>query len=158
MITIREATSADTQDMMRLIHELANFEKASHEVLNTSEQLRQDGWGDDGAQFYCYVAEYNKEIVGIALFHKAYSTWKGRYIYLDDLIVQESYRNQGIGKLLFDKVIAYCRQQQAKQLRWHVLNWNESAIRFYKRYGAHLDPEWITCKLHPHQFGIIDLK
>lgn len=158
MITIREARREDAVDLIRLIKELADYEKAPQEVLNSAAQLAEDGWGKDGPQFMCFVAENENGVIGMALFHKAYSTWKGRYIYLDDLIVEEKQRGKGIGKLLFDAVIEYCRKNDAKQLRWHVLNWNEPAINFYKKYGASLDPEWITGKLHPNQFGIIDPK
>lgn len=158
MITLREAKKEDAPQLLRLIRELAEYEHASDEVTNTAILLAEDGWGKDGPQFFCFVAEENGYILGMALFHNAYSTWKGRYIYLDDLFVEEKSRGKGLGKLLFERLIIYCKKKGANQLRWHVLNWNEPALRFYKKYQASLDPEWITGKLHPPHFGIIDLK
>ncbi len=156
MVTIREAKKEDAAAMMRLIRELAEYERAPQEVTNTVDQLTEDGWGKDGAQFKCFIAEEDKHIIGMALFHKAYSTWKGQYIYLDDLIIEESSRGKGIGKMLFNRLIQYCDETKANQLRWHVLNWNEPAIKFYEKYNSSLDSEWITGKIHPHQFSIID--
>jgi GNAT superfamily N-acetyltransferase len=157
MIIIREANKDDAPQMMHLIKELAIYERAPQEVINTSDQLATDGWGTGTPLFTAFVAEEQTRIIGMALFHNAYSTWKGRYIYLDDLIVEEAYRRKGVGKMLFDRLIKYCKEVKAQQLRWHVLDWNETALNFYRKYNASLDPEWITGKLHPHQFSIIDL-
>ncbi|MFN4880931.1 MAG: GNAT family N-acetyltransferase [Bacteroidota bacterium] len=156
MIIIREAIKEDAPELMRLIRELAEFERAPSEVLNNTEQLTEDGWGNGQPLFTCFVAEEEHHIMGMALFHQAYSTWKGRYIYLDDLIVEAPSRGQGIGTMLFNRLITYCKDTGAHQLRWHVLNWNEPAIYFYKKYQASLDPDWITGKLHPHQFVLTD--
>ena len=151
-INIRFAAAADARNILNMIKELAEYEKAPNEVSNTVEMMLQDGFSDNPI-FKCFVAEENETMVGIALFYFAYSTWKGKYLYLDDLIVTEKYRQHGVGKMLFDKVIQFAASNNCNQMRWHVLNWNTPAINFYKKYNASLDPEWITGKLTREQIN-----
>jgi GNAT superfamily N-acetyltransferase len=151
-IIIREAVVMDVPEMFSLINELALYEKAPEEVSNTIEKIKDDGFGKNSI-YKCYVAELNHQVIGMCLYYTAYSTWKGKYIYLDDLIINEKFRKLGIGKMLFDKLISHCKSENVNQLRWHVLDWNEPAINFYKKYNASLDPEWITGKLSKEQIN-----
>jgi GNAT superfamily N-acetyltransferase len=146
-ITIRQGLEADLPAAMDLIQELAIYERAPHEVTNTIEEMREAGFGQKPV-FGFFLAENEVgEPIGLALYHLAYSTWKGTKLYLEDLIVTERYRRQGIGKLLFDTVARHAHQSGLKALNWQVLDWNEPAIQFYRKIGAALDPEWINCKL-----------
>lgn len=150
-IHIRKGTEADMPQVHKLVYELAVFEKAPEEVLTNPEIFARDGFGAHPL-FECFVAENEqKEIVGIALFYFGYSTWKGKKMYLDDLVVTESYRRKGVGQLLFDQLVAYAVAEDVQQLRWHVLDWNTPAIRMYEKLNANLDGEWITCKLSKEQ-------
>lgn len=142
---IRLATHNDATDIHRLIKELALFEKAPYEVSNTVEEIIQDGFGKNPI-FTCFVAEMNQKVVGIALLYEKYSTWKGRCLFLEDIIVQHDFRNQGIGKKLMLASIELAKEKQSKRLEWQVLDWNESAIQFYQSLGATVDPTWLNCK------------
>ena len=109
-------------------------------------------WGFvNDKQFDFFVAEENNTIVGIALYYYKYSTWKGKCLFLEDIIVTESYRGKGLGKLLFNQVVEVSKAQNVRRMEWQVLNWNTPAIEFYKKYKAILDDEWINCKLTNHQ-------
>ena len=136
--------------VMALIKELAEYEKAPDEVITNANLLRDDGFGDNPL-FKCLVAEVNEEIVGIALYYPKYSTWKGRCLYLEDLVVRESARRMGIGKMLFDRLVSEARDFGAQRLEWQVLDWNGPAIKFYEKINANLDDEWINCKLTSEQ-------
>ncbi len=156
-ITIRKAEARDVPAMLALIKELVVYEKAPNEVITTEESMLRDGFGKEKI-FDSLIAEADGVIAGIAIFYVAYSTWKGKIIYLDDLIVTESHRRYGIGKKLFDEVGRISKAIGANQLRWHVLDWNEPAINFYKKYEASLDADWITCKLTNEQMKTLFLK
>lgn len=143
--SIRKATPEDMPKVLELITELAVYENAAEQVENTVEQLTEDGFGANPV-FECIVAE-EETVVGFALFYTSYSTWKGTCLYLEDLLVTESKRRAGIGKLLFDEVLQVAKDRGAKRFEWQVLDWNEPAINFYKKYNADLDPEWINGKL-----------
>lgn len=143
---IRKGNIADVPSLLSLIKELAIYEKAPLEVTVTLEQLIEDGFGTNKI-FDFFVAELNSQIVGIALYYTKYSTWKGRCIFLEDIIVSEVHRGKGIGKLLFDEVAKIAKEQKVERLEWQVLEWNTPAIEFYKKYNANLDPEWINGKL-----------
>lgn len=145
-VIIRIATTKDLPNVYGLIKELAIYENAPHEPTVSLEEFIEDGKGAH-PRYRVIVAEQDGELVGIALYYLGYSTWKGNMMYLDDLVVRESHRRSGIGQLLFNALIAAAREHGVNQLRWHVLNWNEPAIRFYKKIDASLDEEWITCKL-----------
>ena len=144
--SIRPSTPHDVTAMMQLIEELALFEKAPNEVVATADTLLTCGFGEHPL-FVAWVAEYNNEIVGLALCYIRYSTWKGPVLYLEDLIVTESHRGQGIGKSLFETCIEYAKSKKYRKMVWQVLDWNTPAIDFYKGYGADLDPEWLNASL-----------
>lgn len=140
---IRKATKNDMPQVLDLIQELATYEKAPDEMINTVENLENDGFGENKI-FDCIVAEWDDKIVGFALYFTGYSTWKGRTLYLEDFIVNEAYRGQGIGKILFEEVMQEAKRRGAKRMDWQVLDWNKPAIRFYKKHGATLDGEWLN--------------
>ncbi|MFM7016311.1 MAG: N-acetyltransferase family protein [Bacteroidota bacterium] len=149
---VRFATKEDIPSVHSLIQELADYEKAPQEVTNTVEDMIRDGFGEQPV-FRCLVADTDGTITGIAIYFIKYSTWKGKGIYLDDIVVTSSMRRKGIGKLLFDAVVADARRLNAKQLHWQVLDWNTPAIEFYKKYHAEMDNEWINCKLTAKQLA-----
>lgn len=139
--TIRPATENDVPQIMGLIHELALFEKAPDEVINTAEQMKKDGFGANPL-FKCLVAETSAGIIGFALYYYRYSTWKGKCLYLEDFYIKEDFRNFGVGKLLFDTIIETAKHDNCKRINWQVLDWNEPAIKFYEKYNSGFDKEW----------------
>ena len=145
-IVIRNAVVEDMDTVHDLIRELAIYEKAENEHTNTVEQLKLDGFGADKV-FDCIVAEVDNKVVGFALFYTSYSTWKGRCLYLEDFLVTESMRGHGIGKLLFDEVINISKERNVARFVWQILDWNEPALNFYRKYNADLDSGWINGKL-----------
>ena len=149
-MTIRNGKKADLPRVLELVKELALFEKAPHEVTNTIELMEHDGFGPDPVYGF-FVAENNEGIVGLSLYYWRYSTWKGRRLYLEDIIVTESQRGKGVGKLLFDRTMQHSLDENCTGMMWQVLDWNEPAINFYKKYGAKLDGEWINCHLERKQ-------
>jgi GNAT superfamily N-acetyltransferase len=155
-MNIRKGTKQDIPSTLALIKELALYEKAPQEVTNTIEDMERDGFGEEPI-FGLFVAEDASEIVGIALYYTKYSTWKGKCIYLDDIVVTESRRGQGIGKLLFEEVIKVSKQTNAARMEWQVLDWNTPAINFYNKFNAVLDAEWLNGKLTKEQLDAIQL-
>ena len=155
MVTTRVGKKEDLPRVLELIKELAEFEKAGSEVSNTTDDMIRDGFGDKPC-YQLLVAEAENNICGIAVFFIKYSTWKGKGIYLDDIVVTERMRGKGIGKKLFEKVIEFAVNENAKQMHWQVLDWNEPAIKFYKKYGASADAEWLDCKLNETQLKAIN--
>lgn len=145
-IHIRPAVASDMVAVHGLIHELATYERAPEEHSCTVEQLQADGFSEQPA-FECWVAEIEDVVVGMMLFYVKYSTWKGKCIYLDDIIVTESARGQGVGKVLLNQLIRIARDRKMHRLEWQVLNWNEPAIHFYQKFGVELDADWINCRL-----------
>jgi GNAT superfamily N-acetyltransferase len=145
-MTIRRGKQQDLPQVYDLIKELALYERAPQEVTNTLEDMVHDGFGEKPI-FAFFVAEEGGQIRGLALYYTAYSTWKGRTLYLEDLIVTEPYRRSGLGKKLFDAVAREAFQTKARRMAWQVLEWNEPAIAFYKKINASLDAEWINCRL-----------
>ena len=146
-ILVRKARKKDLPFVLSLIKELATYEKAPQEVKVTLKELERDGFGKKRV-CDCFVAETrNNKIVGMALYYTKYSTWKGRCIFLDDIIVTQSMRGQGVGKKLFEAVITVAKEMKVRKLEWQVLNWNEPAINFYKKYSTFFDAEWVNCKL-----------
>ncbi|MEW4923342.1 GNAT family N-acetyltransferase [Algibacter sp. 2305UL17-15] len=144
--TIRNAQKSDMQQVHGLIKELAIFEKEPDAVEVTIKDLEEDGFGAQ-PQFHCFVAEVNSKIEGIALVYNRYSTWKGRAIHLEDLIVSESMRGKGLGSKLLDEVIKYGHQLGVKRINWEVLDWNEPAIEFYEKNGAIVMRDWDVVQL-----------
>lgn len=149
-VWVRKATKEDMASVHRLIGELALYEKAPHEFTLTLEQLIEDGFGEYPV-YECLVAGIQEEVVGMALFYTKYSTWKGKCIYLDDIVVNEAFRRFGIGSALFAELKQIAKQRDAKRLEWQVLDWNEPAIQFYNKQNAVLDSEWINCKFTHEQ-------
>ena len=149
-ITIRTGQKTDLPRVLELVKELALFERAPHEVINTVELMEQDGFGPNPI-FGFFVAEKETEIVGLSLYYWRYSTWKGKRLYLEDIIVTEQARGKGIGKNLFDRTMQHALDEQCSGMMWQVLDWNEPAIEFYKKYGAGLSQEWINCSLERDQ-------
>lgn len=142
-IQIRTAVKEDCVRLLELVNELAIYEKAPEEVTVTLEEFVEAGFGANKV-WDAIVAEENGFIAGFAIYYTRYSTWKGRRLYLEDFIVTEAYRGRGIGKLLFEAVIKDAKDKNFNGMNWQVLDWNEPAINFYKKYGADLDPEWLN--------------
>ncbi len=157
MVTIREGKKSDCPEVLQLIHELAVYEKAADQVEVTLDELIEDGFGPN-AIFRLLVAELDQKVIGIALYYTKYSTWKGKCIYLEDLIVTEKHRGVGAGKLLFEALIKIAAEQNAGRMEWQVLDWNEPAIGFYKKYNAELDGEWFNAKFRREQLQELSKK
>jgi GNAT superfamily N-acetyltransferase len=146
MIHLRKALATDLTEMLRLVMELAIYEKAPEQVTNTEARMLEEGFGENPA-FGCILAEEDTKIVGLAIYYYRYSTWKGKRIYLEDLIVTESQRGKGTGKLLFDSVIEIGKETNCSGMMWQVLDWNEPAINFYKNYPTRFDEGWLNAHL-----------
>jgi len=153
---LRRGREADLPRVLALIQELAVYERAPEAVTNTLAMMRQDGFGP-APIFGFFVLESGDELLGLALYYTAYSTWKGRMLYLEDLVVTEAARRGGYGRLLFDAVVAEARRTGAQRLKWQVLDWNEPAIGFYRKLGAELDPEWLNGNLSAEQLAAYEV-
>ncbi len=139
--TIRSAEAKDVGNIMLLVKELAIFELAPDEVINTEEQMLNDGFGPNPL-FKCVLAESEGHIIGFALYYYRYSTWKGKCLYLEDLYILEPYRKNGVGQLLFDEIIERAKNENCRRINWQVLDWNEPAIKFYEKNKAGFDKGW----------------
>ena len=144
--SIRNAREEDCARLLQLIRELAKYEKAPDEVTVTLEHFRESGFGP-APVWWAFVAESDGRIEGFALYYIRYSTWKGQRMYLEDLIVTEAVRGRGLGTLLFNRLLEECNEKGFSGMVWQVLEWNEPAISFYKKYQAHFDPEWVNCSV-----------
>lgn len=142
---IRKAKPGDEHQIMALVHELAEYENAPNEVINTPQQLAIDLFQDNICE--CFIYEIENKVVGMALYYISYSTWRGRCLYLEDLYIQPQHRRKGIGKLLFEQLVGEAKTMGVKRMDWQVLDWNTSAIKFYESIGATLDPEWVNGRL-----------
>jgi GNAT superfamily N-acetyltransferase len=131
---------------MELVQELADYEKAPDEVTVDFDHFVESGFGPHPV-WWAYVAEVDGRIEGFALYYIRYSTWKGQRLYLEDLIVTQAMRGKGLGKMLFEKLLEETREKKFSGMVWQVLDWNEPAINFYKKYGAKLDGEWVNCSI-----------
>ena len=140
---VRKATKNDMPSVLKLINELAVYEREPDAVEVTVADLERDGFSDQPL-FNCFVAEAEDKIVGMALFYNRYSTWKGKTIHLEDLIVNEDYRGKGIGVQLYKKVMQFALEENIKRVEWVVLDWNTPAVNFYKNTGASVFSEWDT--------------
>ena len=150
-ITIRLATPDDMSQVLELIKELAVFEKEPLAVEVNVEELQKSGFGENPS-FRCWVSEVEQEIVGMALVYFRFSTWKGRTVHLEDLVVKASMRGKGVGEALYKEVLKYGYQQDVKRVQWEVLAWNEGAIKFYERSGAKVLRDWHV--VHMDEQGI----
>jgi GNAT superfamily N-acetyltransferase len=145
-IIIRRATKEDCPRLLELVQELAEYEKAPNEVTVTLQHFEESGFGPKPV-WWAFCAEENGVVQGFALYYIRYSTWKGQAMYLEDILVTESMRGRGIGKLLFDRLIVEAKEKGFNRMIWQVLEWNEPAINFYKKYGASFDAEWVNCSI-----------
>ncbi|MCO6147266.1 GNAT family N-acetyltransferase [Flavobacterium sp. NRK1] len=143
---IRKGHIQDVPAILELIKELAVFENEPDAVVVTEKELERDGFGS-APLFKTFIAEVNNEVVGMALFYYRYSTWKGKTIHLEDLIVKEDKRGTGAGSALYKEVIKFARQEGVRRVEWAVLNWNTHAIDFYKRSGATIFQDWLTVQM-----------
>ncbi len=146
-ILIRRAKKTDCARLLELIQELATYEKAPDEVTVTLSHFEESGFGDNPV-WWAFVAEVQGVVVGMALYYIRYSTWKGQRLYLEDILVTEEMRGKKIGSLLFDALIKEAKEKKYNGMNWQVLDWNESAINFYKKYNANFDPEWVNCSIN----------
>ena len=154
--TVRRGKPEDVPGVMQLVRELAEYERAPHEVTNTEFAMLLDGFGETPA-FGLFVAEMNQEIIGIALHYVRYSTWKGKMLYLEDIVVKENLRGKGIGAELFEACLRHCVDMNYAGMTWQVLDWNEPALNFYRKYDSTLDGEWINGKLLLSEIQKMDL-
>ena len=145
-MNIRKGTIEDMPRVLELIQELAAFEKQPDAVQVTVSDLERDGFGPNPL-FQILVAEMNGEIPGIALFYNRFSTWKGKTIHLEDLIVSEQYRGSGIGMKLYEAVMAEAKKQNVRRVEWNVLDWNTPAISFYEKTGAVVFKDWLVAQM-----------
>jgi GNAT superfamily N-acetyltransferase len=144
---IRRAVKEDCARILELVKELAEYEKAPQEVTVTLEHFEDSGFGSKPV-WWAFVAELNGKVEGFALYYIRFSTWKGQRMYLEDFLVTEKLRGQGIGKKLFDQLITEAKAKNLSGIVWQVLEWNEPAINFYKKYQASFDAEWINCAIN----------
>ncbi len=146
-IVIRRAAAQDCERLMELVNELAVYEKAPEEVTVTLEHFIESGFGKNPV-WWAFVAEADGVVQGFALYYIRYSTWKGQRMYLEDILVTESMRGKNLGKLLFDRLIEEAKEKKFTGIVWQVLEWNEPAIHFYKKYEASFDGEWVNCSIN----------
>ena len=146
-INIRRAVKDDCVRIMELVQELAEYEKAPEEVTVTLAHFQESGFGPNPV-WWAFVAEVDGRVEGFALYYIRYSTWKGQRMYLEDILVTEHMRGKQLGKLLFDRLIVEAKEKNLKGMVWQVLEWNEPAINFYKKYNASFDGEWINCSIN----------
>jgi GNAT superfamily N-acetyltransferase len=145
-IQIRKAEKKDCTRLLELIQELAVYERAPEEVTVTLQHFEESGFGDRPV-WWAFVAEVDGRVEGFALYYIRYSTWKGQRMYLEDLLVTEKLRGKQIGKLLVDRLIEEAKEKKFSAIVWQVLEWNEPAINFYKKYETVFDAEWVNCSL-----------
>jgi GNAT superfamily N-acetyltransferase len=148
---IRKGTIADMPSVLNLIKELAIFEKEPDAVVVTVDDLIRDGFSDNPL-FHCFVAEVDSEIIGIALYYYRYSTWKGKTIHLEDLIVRENKRRTGAGFALYKEIIRQGKRDNVRRIEWAVLDWNTPAIKFYQKTGAKVLDDWRVAQMD--EYGI----
>ena len=143
---IRRAALQDCPRMLELVNELAAYERAPHEVTVTHEHFVESGFGASPV-WWAFVAEEDGVIQGFALYYIRYSTWKGQKMYLEDIIVTEAARGKGLGALLMEALVKEAAEKKLQGITWQVLNWNEPALNFYRKYNARFDDEWVNVSL-----------
>lgn len=147
---IRKGIKKDCSAFLKLIQELADYEKAPNEVALTIKNLEEDGFGKE-AIYKSFAAVQGSELIGLAIYYEKYSTWKGRSLYLEDLIITKEKRGIGAGKALFEAVMQEAKDLNYGRMEWQVLDWNQPAIDFYTTYGAELDSTWINGRFSKEQ-------
>jgi GNAT superfamily N-acetyltransferase len=145
-IQIRRALPEDCPRLLELVHELADYEKAPQEVTVSAAHFTESGFGPNPV-WWSFVVTVNDRIEGFALYYIRYSTWKGQRMYLEDIIVTEEMRGKGLGKLLFERLLEEMKEKKFSGMVWQVLDWNEPAIKFYKKYQAKFDAGWVNCSV-----------
>lgn len=145
-MNIRPALASDCPRMLELVRELAAYEHAPDEVTISMQHFTESGFGPTPA-WWAIVAEADGQVVGFALWYIRFSTWKGQRMYLEDIIVTEAWRGKGIGSMLMDELLRIAREKNFVGISWQVLDWNEPAINFYKRYNAIFDGEWLNAAI-----------
>ena len=153
-IIIRKGVKTDLSAVLSLIKELADFENARDQVTITLEDLEKDGFGEN-PWYWFLIAEKDDKIVGLSFYWIRYSTWKGKFLFLEDFVIKGEYRRQGVGSKLFEETINICKKQGLNGIIWQVLDWNNSAIEFYKKYNAEISKEWLNGKLSKNQIDKI---
>jgi GNAT superfamily N-acetyltransferase len=148
-ISLRRGGPADMPVVLEMVRELAEYERAADEVSVTVEQLVEDGF--ERKLFQVLLAEIEGAVAGMAFYYPRYSTWKGRTLHLEDLVVKQAFRRDGVGRRLFEAVLHEAREFGAKRLEWNVLDWNEPALRFYEQFHAEMDREWYLGRLREAQ-------
>jgi GNAT superfamily N-acetyltransferase len=143
---IRKGNPEDMEAVLGLIQELADFEKEPNAVLVTVDDLIRDGFGQVPL-FHVFVAEIEKQIVGIAFYYYRYSTWKGKTIHLEDLVVKDKMRGTGLGYALYSEIIKQAKKDKVRRIDWNVLDWNTSAIEFYEKSGAKILHDWKVAQM-----------
>ena len=156
-VIIRKGVKDDLSSVLTLIRELAEFENSICEVEITLEDLEKDGFGDRPF-FWFLVAEFDNKIIGLSFYWIRYSTWKGKFLFLEDFIVKTGYRGSGVGSKLFEATIKICVEENLNGMMWQVLDWNSSAISFYKKYDANISSKWLNGKLSRKQLDEINDK
>jgi GNAT superfamily N-acetyltransferase len=146
-IEIRKAVKEDCGRLLELVQELAVYEKAPQEVTVKLSHFEESGFGEKPV-WWAFVAVVDGLVEGFALYYIRYSTWKGQRMYLEDLVVTEQMRGKGLGKMLFDALISEAKDKNFSGMVWQVLEWNEPAINFYKKYDANFDGEWVNCSIN----------
>jgi GNAT superfamily N-acetyltransferase len=144
---IRRAVKDDCLRLLELVQELATYERAPGDVTVTLDHFTESGFGKQPV-WWAFVAEVDERIIGFALYYIRYSTWKGQAMYLEDILITNEMRGKGVGKLLFDRLIEEARDKKFNRIIWQVLDWNEPAINFYKKYNADFDASWINCSIY----------
>lgn len=146
-IIIRRAVKEDCPRLLELITELAVYEKAPDDVTVTMDHFTESGFGETPV-WWAFVAEVKGRVEGFALYYIRYSTWKGQAMYLEDILVTEAMRGKKLGKLLFDRLIEEAKEKKWTRIIWQVLDWNEPAINFYKKYNTDFDGGWLNCSMY----------
>ena len=153
-ITIRKGEKADLPTVLELIKELADYENALNQVSITLEELENDGFGER-PWYWFIVAEKDNDIIGLSFYWIRYSTWKGKFLFLEDFVIKKEYRNQGVGSKLFEETIKICKKLNLNGMTWQVLDWNTPAINFYKKYNADISKNCLSGKLTKKQIDEI---